>query len=106
MKATFVVGVPGEKPTPEPSKPGKPGEPGHNGSGGGQGGQGGQGGPPPGAPPGGPQPSVEPPAAPPTTLDLSAPVGAITNGFDKTSLSAPAGSPISIDFPNDDPGVP
>ena len=100
MKGTFVVGIPGESPTPKPGKPGN-----QNGPGGG-GGQGGQGGPPPGQAPGGSQPSAEPPAAPPTALDLAAPVGAITNGFDKTSLSAPAGSPITIDFSNDDPGVP
>lgn len=46
------------------------------------------------------------PAAAATTLDLAAPPNSMTSGFDKTELSAPADSVITIDFANDDPSVP
>jgi plastocyanin len=39
-------------------------------------------------------------------LALAAPQGAATKGYDKTALSAPAGSPFTIEFDNQDPNVP
>jgi hypothetical protein len=37
---------------------------------------------------------------------LSAPVGAAANGYDKTELTAPSGTPFTIDFNNQDANVP
>lgn len=39
------------------------------------------------------------------TVHLAAPVGASTQGFDATSLAAPAGEPFTIEFNNQDAGV-
>jgi hypothetical protein len=54
------------------------------------------------------EPTEEPtePVGKPTTLKLVAPVGAAGTGYDVTSLSAKAGSAITIDFDNQDSGVP
>lgn len=57
------------------------------------------------------QPTSEPTEAPkptekPTVLKLVAPVGAVGTGYDLTSLSAKAGSTITIEFDNQDSGVP
>jgi plastocyanin len=41
----------------------------------------------------------------PVTLDLTAPVGAATKGFQTNELSGPASYPITISFSNDDQGV-
>jgi plastocyanin len=46
------------------------------------------------------------PASSSTGLSLSAPVGAANTGFAETSLSAPADTPFSISFTNDDEGIP
>jgi len=43
--------------------------------------------------------------AKPVTLKLSAPTGSVASGFSSTSLTAPAGAPITIDFDNQDGGV-
>ncbi|MCJ7831881.1 MAG: cupredoxin domain-containing protein, partial [Actinobacteria bacterium] len=40
------------------------------------------------------------------TLAIESPAGAVATGFDKTTLSAPANTPIQIQFKNSDPGVP
>lgn len=45
-------------------------------------------------------------AGKPTTLEVTAPVGAVTDGFTETSLSAVADRPIAIEFDNQDDGVP
>lgn len=53
--------------------------------------------------------TTEPPAqggGQPVTLKLVAPVGAVASGFDKTKLSAPASTPLTIEFDNQDTGVP
>lgn len=44
--------------------------------------------------------------AEPVTLSIESPQGSVVTGFDKTSLSAPADTPIQIRFNNSDPGVP
>jgi plastocyanin len=41
----------------------------------------------------------------PVTIDLAAPVGAATKGFQPNELSGPASYPITIAFSNDDTGV-
>ncbi|HEX2032268.1 MAG TPA: hypothetical protein VHL78_12885 [Actinomycetota bacterium] len=62
-------------------------------------------------------PAEEAPAAPADTgepeclpegtqLAIAAPPGATLEGFDKTCLAAPAGEPFTIDFDNQDEGVP
>lgn len=40
------------------------------------------------------------------TLTIESPAGSVATGFDKTTLSAPADTPIQIQFKNSDPGVP
>ncbi|MCJ7832243.1 MAG: cupredoxin domain-containing protein [Actinobacteria bacterium] len=55
------------------------------------------------------QPTAEPttePTGKPTVLKLVAPVGAVGTGYDQTSLEAKAGSAITIEFDNQDSGVP
>jgi plastocyanin len=99
MFGTFVVGTSGASPAPSPKAGGKPSKPGKTESSTGPGGSNGLGGS------GSPAPTSAP-AAPATTLELTAPVGASTGGYDKTALSAPADSPITINFSNADPGVP
>jgi plastocyanin len=100
MFGTFVVGTPGESPTPKPGgKPGKPGNNNGSANGGNKGLGGGSGSP-------APAPSAEAPTAAAASLDLAAPPGALTSGYDKTLLSAPADSSITINFSNEDPGVP
>jgi plastocyanin len=41
----------------------------------------------------------------PQTVTLAAPTGAATGGFDPTTLSVEAGTPIALEFDNQDPGV-
>jgi len=41
-----------------------------------------------------------------TTLTITAPAGAANSGFAGTTLSAPAGEPLTIVFKNDDAGIP
>ena len=41
-----------------------------------------------------------------TDLTVTAPAGAANSGFTETSLTAPADSPFTITFANDDPGIP
>ena len=41
-----------------------------------------------------------------TTLTVTAPVGASNSGFTETSLSAPADTPFTIEFDNQDGGLP
>ncbi len=45
-------------------------------------------------------------SAPPTELHLSAPVGASTGGYAEPTLTAPADTPFTIAFQNDDEGIP
>ncbi|HEX6261321.1 MAG TPA: hypothetical protein VF097_00590 [Actinomycetota bacterium] len=73
-----------------PPETGAP-QPGPTGDGGGGGG--GDGGPPPCEPSG-------------TELAIVAPVGAVADGFDTDCLAAPAGEAFTIDFDNQDTGVP
>lgn len=42
----------------------------------------------------------------PGVLQVTAPPGASADGFDKTELTAPAGTPFVIEFQNDETGVP
>jgi plastocyanin len=44
--------------------------------------------------------------APSTELTLTAPVGSSNTGFAETELSAPADTPFTIVFKNDDTGIP
>jgi plastocyanin len=44
--------------------------------------------------------------APSTELTLTAPVGSSNTGFAETELSAPADTPFTIAFKNDDTGIP
>ncbi|MEX1046312.1 MAG: cupredoxin domain-containing protein [Actinomycetota bacterium] len=46
------------------------------------------------------------PAAAAKTIELKAPQNAIVNGFDPTTLSAPADTPTTIHFVNEESGVP
>jgi plastocyanin len=45
-------------------------------------------------------------SAPSTELTLTAPVGSSNTGFAETELSAPADTPFTIVFKNDDTGIP
>ncbi|HTG48672.1 MAG TPA: cupredoxin domain-containing protein [Actinomycetota bacterium] len=49
--------------------------------------------------------ATPPPSGPPVRLAISAPKGATFDGFSTGTLTAPAGSPITIVFRNTDPGV-
>lgn len=64
--------------------------------------------PEPGAGPAPPQDDTGPPPCRPdgTELTVGAPVGAAASGFDTECLAAPAGEDITIEFVNDDEGVP
>jgi hypothetical protein len=57
----------------------------------------------PGGPTGAPPAACEPEG---TELEITAPQGAVTAGFDKDCLAAPAEEAFTITFNNQDPGVP
>ncbi|HXF72896.1 MAG TPA: cupredoxin domain-containing protein [Actinomycetota bacterium] len=42
----------------------------------------------------------------PTVVTITAPAGAANTGFAETAVSAPADTPFTIHFVNDDPGIP
>lgn len=41
-----------------------------------------------------------------STIDLRAPANSATTGFAETAITAPADTPFTIHFVNDDPGIP
>lgn len=43
---------------------------------------------------------------PSDTLTITSPAGSVNTGFKEKSLSAPANTPLKINFRNDDPGIP
>lgn len=57
---------------------------------------------PTGSPTGGPPPGE----CPPNGVRITASVGAISNGFDQTELTVPAGEPFTVCFDNKDTGIP
>jgi plastocyanin len=57
---------------------------------------------PTGSPTGGPAPGE----CPPDGVRITASPGAVTNGFDQTELTVPAGEPFTVCFDNQDTGIP